>query len=163
MPNRARAVYTMLIPLSFLACKSAYLEVRLSVWVPDSAATVAHEYYSGMELPARLAVTDAATWRAVWQQIYAKQQPQPDAPAVDFDETGVLVAALGERPSGGFDIRIDSVVRFERRTVVYLTERSPGPDCGVTLALTQPVHAVLAPLPVEVDEWHAEQTAPACT
>ncbi len=53
-----------------------------------------------------------------------------------------VVVALGQRSTGGYDIRIDSVVQFQRGSVTYVTATSPGQKCGTTSALSQPVDVI---------------------
>jgi len=114
-----------------------------------SPVPIAHAYSSGLGAPARLVIADSATWAAIWAQVYAGLQPRPSLPAVDFGTQRVLLAALGQRNSGAYDIRIDSVVRFTSASVAYLTTTAPGRNCVTTQALTQPVDLVrLAPPPV---------------
>jgi hypothetical protein len=162
-PMSIRPVFPILMSVSLLACDDHTApNTRLAVWIPDSASTIVHESYSGMSEPIRLVVTDTATWRRTWQQIYGIHGSPPTLPDVNFGGSSVLVAAFGVQPSGGFDIWIDSLVRFETSAVVYLTEKSPGPGCGVTLVWTQPVHAVLTTAPVYVDEWRTQQITSAC-
>ena len=125
----------------------AELGARQSVSQPDSAATLIHEYWSGFRTASRLVVTDAMSWGVVWQRAYATLTPQPPQPAVDFATEAVIVASLGERFTGGFDIRVDSVVTHEGGIAVYLTTVAPGPSCVTTQSLTQPIHAVRVPRP----------------
>lgn len=122
---------------------------RTATWIPDSAATVGYAYYSGLRDPAGFLVSDGSTWQNVWAQLYTGHQPKPALPAVDFGTERVIVVALGERNSGGYAIRIDSLVAFEQGTVAYVTGRAPGDRCGVTAALTQPAHLIRAPIPAE--------------
>jgi hypothetical protein len=125
------------------------LGARTATWIPDSAATLAVEYSSGLYDAAGFLVSDVSTWTNVWAQVYSGRQPKPALPPVDFEAERVIVVALGERSSGGYAIRIDSLVAFEQGTVVYVTGRAPGDRCGVTMALTQPAHLVRAPTPLE--------------
>ena len=115
---------------------------RLSVWLPDSRSQIAHEYYSGLADSAHLVIADARSWAVTWAQLYACLRPQPALPAVDFRTERVVLVALGERNSGGYDIRIDSVVRFQRGRVTYVTATAPGHRCFTTQALTQPVDLI---------------------
>ena len=121
----------------------AALGARLSSWQPDSSATLARLYYSGDVAAQRLVVGDQFTWASVWAQAYQSYTPQ--APPVDFGSYRVLVAALGQRGSGGHDIRIDSIGRFEHGSVAYVTTTTPGSTCLTTQALTQPVHILRVP------------------
>lgn len=128
----------------------AALGSRSAAWVPDTTAILFHGAYSGLGDSARLVIRDSGTWAAIWTQLATGRQPQPPLPSVDFGTERVLLAALGQRNTGGYDIRIDSLVRYERGSVAYVTTRAPGRSCGTTQALTQPVEIVrLAPLPLE--------------
>jgi hypothetical protein len=51
----------------------------------------------------------------------------------------ILVAALGARPSGGYDIAIESVAPAKGRAVALVTNTVPGEKCYTTAAITQPV------------------------
>jgi hypothetical protein len=118
------------------------LGTRLSAWVPDPSAALAHEYYSGFRDAAGLVIADSRSWEAAWARLYAGARPQPPLPAVDFRAERVVLVALGERNSGGYDIRIDSVARFQRGSVTYVTGTAPGHSCLKTGALTQPVDVI---------------------
>jgi len=126
----------------------AALGARLAAWQPDSGATLAHGFYNSAVDPERAVVADSLTWAAVWAQVTS---PTSALPAVDFTTYRVLVAALGERSSGGYDIRIDSIAQFERGNVAYVTTIAPGSTCGTTQALTQPLHILRVPADLAQD------------
>ena len=115
---------------------------RASVWLPDPSAVIVHEYYSGFVDAADLVISDLRTWAVMWARLNAGRQPQPPLPAVDFPTERVILVALGQRNSGGYEIRIDSVVHFERGSVTYVTATAPGDRCVTTGALTQPVDVI---------------------
>jgi hypothetical protein len=115
------------------------------VFVPAQAVTLAKQSYSGITARERLVIRDATEWPAMWSRIHGAETPPPDVVQPDFNTEMAIVAAMGEKTSGGFDIVIDSVTQHERGSIVYVTERSPGTGCMTTGALTQPVHAVRAP------------------
>jgi hypothetical protein len=135
---------------------------RLSVLVPTQDVTLAQQYYSGMTTRERLVIRSAAEWPATWSRIHGAQTPPSDVVEPDFNTEMAVVAAMGEKPTGGFDIVIDSVTRHERGVVVYVTERSPGPGCMTTQALTQPVHAVRAPRTDGMIWWRERATTENC-
>jgi hypothetical protein len=97
-------------------------------------------FVSGMDRPARLMIRDAATWQAVWTQIHRGSSPLSPPPTIDFSREMVVVAALGTHSSGGYGILVDgaSVVDTDG-TAIAVRSISPGPDCGVTAAFTEPV------------------------
>ena len=54
----------------------------------------------------------------------------------------MVVAAAGQRPSGGYGIQVRRARLDGRRLLVEVLETSPGPNCLVTASLTQPVQVV---------------------
>ena len=101
--------------------------------------------YSGLTQPARTIVRDGATWQATWAEIFRNQAPIPQLPAVDFTREIVVVAAMGERRTGGHGIFIEGATEVSTGVTVQLRSVSPDSSCIVTLALTQPVDAVRLP------------------
>jgi hypothetical protein len=97
-------------------------------------------FVSGMDQPARLVIRDADTWQAVWTQIYRGSSPVYPPPSIDFSREMLVVAALGTHSSGGYGILVDaaSVVDTDG-TAIAVRSISPGPDCGVNAAFTEPV------------------------
>lgn len=96
-------------------------------------------YYSSLGRPERLLVRDARTLADVWTRAFG---PDVRVPSVDFDHERVIVAALGERASGGYGIEVMSAVLESGELVVDVASTSPGRDCVVSLALTRPVDVV---------------------
>jgi len=105
--------------------------------ITPSAPQIA--YYSSLGKPERLLVRDEATFADVWTRAFGPDVPLP---RVDFEHERVIVAALGARASGGYGIEVKSAVVEGGELVVEVTSTSPGRDCVVTLATTQPVDMV---------------------
>jgi hypothetical protein len=100
--------------------------------------------HSAYEAAAEVVVRDAAAWQATWARL--RRGPAAEsAPAVDFARDMIVVVALGERPSGGYAVRIDSVSAGSPGPVVHYTATEPGEGCMSTQALTAPVDAVQVP------------------
>ncbi|MEW5929598.1 MAG: protease complex subunit PrcB family protein [Gemmatimonadota bacterium] len=102
-------------------------------------------FSSGYTAPARQVVRSEAEWRTVWARLHESVMPQPPVPAIDFSRETVLVAALGQRSSGGFSILVDSVYDAGSTLRAVVRRSSPGAGCTVTAALTQPVDVVRIP------------------
>jgi protease stability complex PrcB-like protein len=100
---------------------------------------------SGLREPRRAVISEESEWISLWQAIHPDANPPP-RPEVNFGEQIVIVAALGERPTGGFAIRIDSVRSSDTGRQVFVTTTKPGTTCMTTQVLTQPVHIVTAPV-----------------
>jgi hypothetical protein len=106
---------------------------------PPELALFPYRTSTGITTRERMIVTDQATWAQVWTDIVKNHSPTPGPPTVDFDRETIVVAAMGQRSSGGYVITIDSSGVEGNTVVLTVTERSPGPTCGTTAALTAPV------------------------
>jgi hypothetical protein len=112
-------------------------------------------FNSGIEEPARVVATSANQWAQLWSAIWRNHSPKPALPQVDFAAEMVVVAAMGTRNSGGHAIYVDSAYQHSDRIEVVIRTVSPGPRCGTTAALTEPVDVARIPassLPVRFRE-----------
>ena len=89
---------------------------RPSAWQPDPASTLVYTSYSAIASAERLLISDSTTWREAWERLHSTRSPRPPLPIVDFRREAVILAALGFRGTGGFAIRIDSLVTLDRET-----------------------------------------------
>ena len=145
-------VFSLLV---FAACQSdngqapGNYEPRVSVYRADSGSTVWHNSFSGFRQRANLVVTDADTWSDVWATGQAAVEPKEPAPGIGFGEDGVIVAALGASPNTAFAIAIDSIEFFASSQKVYVTRSTiEGPACSFAAVVTNPVHMVRVPRPL---------------
>jgi hypothetical protein len=109
--------------------------------------TVVTRNNSGFDGAERLVIRSQERWAEVWAVIHRTRHPLPDLPQVDFRENVVVVAAMGSRPTGGFSVGIEGVARAGDDLEVLVEERSPGPGCLTTQAVTSPMVAVRIPAP----------------
>jgi Tfp pilus assembly protein FimT len=98
-------------------------------------------YYSAMKDSVRLTVRDAGEWQQAWSAV-GHGTPLPQ---VDFGQEMVIVAALGQRNSGGYSIYVDSAYQRDGHVEVVVRKVSPGAQCGTTAALTEPVDIARLP------------------
>lgn len=101
---------------------------------------------SGFDGPRRELIRDAETWRSAWSTAHAGREPVPPVPEVDFSSGSVVLAAMGRRATGGYEVIVAEVRRTEEALAVTVREVSPGPGCMVTQALTSPAVAVRIPV-----------------
>ena len=91
---------------------------------------------------------DQAALDALWRQHTRLQLPTPPAPEVDFGVSMVVAAFAGQKPSGGYSIRIDGVTAVAEtpgmasQVVVRTLEGVPAADAAVTMMTTSPFHMV---------------------
>jgi len=114
----------------------------------DSVERLLHYFggNSGIETRERMVIRDQAAWITLWDRLNAGAgvQPQVDAPVVDFDRYMVIVATMGLRHTGGFQIIVQSVHRVGADLYVVVDERGHA-GCGVTQAFTEPLDGVVVP------------------
>lgn len=120
-------------------------------------------YSSGITESRRMVIRDEPAWRTAWAEIWARTGPTPPPlPVVDFTQDMILLAALGQRNSGGYSIMIDSASRAAGGIVVWVTKLTPG-KCGTTAALTQPVDLARMPqVAGNVEFREREAVSPGC-
>lgn len=112
---------------------------------PVAVETLFQEQHTGFEESRREVVTDAGRWREVWRTAHQGREPAPPVPEVDFATHSVLLAAMGQRTTGGYEIAIPEVRGAQEGLVATVVAVSPGEGCMVTQALTAPATAVRVP------------------
>ena len=86
----------------------------------------------------RLIIRDANAWAEFWSELGIGGRPE-----VDFTHNVVVAVAAGQRPSGGYEIRIDQVRQVNGELRVEVVETTPGPNCATSGALTQPADVIV--------------------
>ena len=102
-------------------------------------------YVSQVRQPEQLVIRDQAAWVKAWASLWPSLAPIPAPPNVDFSREMIVFVALGERPTGGYTILVDSAGANAAGVTVWIGTLSPGPHCGTTQALTQPVDIARLP------------------
>jgi hypothetical protein len=95
--------------------------------------------FSGFNDSARIVVRDSATWDETWRTIHRPFIPPPPVPPIDFSREMVVVAALGARPSEGYEIVFENVREDTSGVEVDVRVSEPARGCPVSAAITQPV------------------------
>lgn len=95
-----------------------------------------------VEGPAFWLFRSRAAWEREREGVLIEPAAAARLDAVDFSRHSIGLFVLGQRPTGGYAIRLDDIaagppVRF------VLSERKPGPGEIVTLAMTRPFQLVI--------------------
>lgn len=109
--------------------------------------TMHDEVYSGIDSAQTRVIKSIDEYRAFFANSNITVHLQP---RVDFSTEDVLVAAMGMKGSGGYDIQITRVELMTGgftggHAFVDVVERTPAPGQPVTMALTSPIHVVKVP------------------
>ncbi|HEU5304968.1 MAG TPA: protease complex subunit PrcB family protein [Gemmatimonadales bacterium] len=94
--------------------------------------------HTGIGEARRMVIRDANGFAQLWAELGAG-----DRPDVDFTQNVVIVAAAGERPSGGYEIAIDRVAQADGQLTIQVIETAPGPNCITAGGATKPVDVVV--------------------
>lgn len=101
--------------------------------------------YSGLVEEVQEVLKSRADWANLWSAATSGFDPSRDVPAVDFGRDVVLVAALGRRPTGGYEVFFTAVYEDKEYLYAIVTEVSPGIGCLTSQAFTAPVAIVTVP------------------
>jgi len=141
------AMAVLLVPLAACSGWDPRIPVDAQEVTPKSlgdpsASTGTLYLYTGYHDPARLVIRDAGAWASAWSTLVQPQGASASGsppPAVDFSTDMVVLAAMGERTTGGYVIQLTAAAATPEQVYVSVTQTDPGSSCIVTLALTQPV------------------------
>lgn len=93
-----------------------------------------------LEQPALLWIASAEDWRFYYDQVMSLRMNPPAPPAVDFPGEGVLLIAMGQRPSAGYGLNLigDSVAIQDGVLTVQVEWREPQPGYRQAQMISNP-------------------------
>lgn len=91
-----------------------------------------------------MVIRDRDAWREIWSEIYKWNRPLPTLPEIDFARGMVVVVGMGERPSTGFSILVDSAYERDDQLEVDVVSESPK-HCIELTVMTNPLDIVRLP------------------
>lgn len=100
---------------------------------------------SGILDPLRVVIRDRDDWRETWKLINTPRFPRPPLPEIDFSREMLIVVAMGQRNTGGYDVIVDGVYEKDKKLEVDVKTTSPGRSCGLPGMATEPVDVVRVP------------------
>jgi hypothetical protein len=99
----------------------------------------------GITERARLVIRDHDEFGKLWKEIYRLSSDKPPLPEVDFSREMLIVAAMGQQPSSGYEIIIDGACALDNQLEVSVRSTN-FLKCGLQLGiLTAPVDIVRLP------------------
>lgn len=110
-------------------------------------------FNSGLTDPLSHVVRSPMDWALLWRTMAQRGGPARPVPGVDFERSLVLVAASGTKATGGHSISIEQVSDAGAEILVEVERGSPGAQCGVTAALTQPADVAVVPRSDKPVRW----------
>lgn len=119
-------------------------------------------YNSGLTESARRTVRSQAEWQQAWSTLWRTTSPVPPPAPMNFGREVVVVAALGQRNSGGYGIYVDSAYQRAGHVEVVIRKVSPGAGCVTTAALTEPVDVAVIPVTGQPLEFRERATVHEC-
>lgn len=128
------------VGLAFVACSSPSSPGVDVPVIRLRSEPYSFAFTSGLHESVRLVVRDSETWRSIWNQLYDRRSTVPALPDIDFSKEMIVVAALGERGSGGYSVVFGSASENGAGGIdVVVRSISPGRYCALPALLTQPV------------------------
>jgi hypothetical protein len=91
-------------------------------------------------------IRDQASFRSFWNELSGEFVNDGNVPEVDFDTFMVIGVMMGQKPSSGYDISIESasVQEDEDEDTLQLSvvRTEPGPNCMNMTVITHPHHII---------------------
>ena len=100
---------------------------------------------SGVTAPEERMVRDAEAWGRLWQAVQAGGSSERPLPAVDFSRETCIAIFAGQRPTGGYAVRVDQVTDSGGSLEVAYRVTAPAPGSIVSQALTSPYQIIAVP------------------
>ena len=77
-----------------------------------------------------------------WVKMFEKYDRKPPIPMVDFEMNQLLLVTMGEKPSGGYSVKVSSIAKTPKGMLVTIEEFMPGKSCNNTSALVYPFQLI---------------------
>ncbi len=109
-------------------------------------------------------IHNQADFDALWKQAFEGMSGAPDKPVVDFSKQMVLVAFIGDQPTGGYRIRFTKIDSTGPTINVSILVSQPGQNCRVPQRASDAFLIVAIPAsskPVNINTPDTERM-PAC-
>jgi hypothetical protein len=112
--------------------------------------TVAKSFRSGHAERRNYVINDKSEWESLWAKVVSNSNPNLPLPEIDFTRRTIIGVFEGTQSNSGFEVTIESVVRTDGGTIVFVKELL-NPHCASEPVITHPFHIV------EIEKFEASQ------
>ena len=93
----------------------------------------------GLERPAVAWIASPEAWRQLYGEVTSPRMNPPPAPVVNFSREGVLLIAMGQRPSAGYGLSLDGETTVRDGVLAVRVDwREPQPGYRLAQVVTSP-------------------------
>jgi hypothetical protein len=110
----------------------------------------------------RAVIRDSTAWRELWNRINRPFLPAPSLPPIDFAREMIVVAALGARPNGGYDVVIEGAEQDSVGIQISVRVATPASGCPTAAVMTQPVDLARVPVSEQPVRFRERDVVIAC-
>lgn len=127
------------------ACAATHGSSTASSMSEGAPRSLAYGYHSGLSTPTQLVIRDEESWKQLWKRHNNVVIPTPPLPNVDFARDMIVVVAIGQRPTGGYGVRVQSARKSGDKLVVAALETKPADGALVPMVLSAPYDFCVVP------------------
>jgi len=94
--------------------------------------------HSNVETAKSIVIKDIASYNEVFTTINQTKEPNLTIPTIDFENEMIIGLFMGMKNSGGYSIKIDSIISNSEKLLVYVKKSKP--KGMATSVMTQPFY-----------------------
>ncbi len=100
--------------------------------------TLIEAQVNGFTNPQIWVIKEPKALQKIYKKINTSKKPKYALPKVDFNTATIVAIFMGEKNTGGYSVKVTSVVENENEITVKIKETHPKPNEIVTMIITQP-------------------------
>jgi hypothetical protein len=104
--------------------------------------TLSRGYQTGLTGTEPRVARTAEQWVTLWGEHTRPQIARPPAPPVDFSREMVVCIVLGDRPSSGFGVEVESASASPDQLTIVARETRPPEGSLMPAVMTRPYHMI---------------------
>jgi len=92
-----------------------------------------------------LVINTQPTFTDAWEKVWMRFSDVPTMPEINFEDSQIILVALGMRNNGGYTLEIEKVMEEKDKIIVHYFENRPGEKCNTTQAIVFPSEFIQIP------------------